>query len=114
MAARFKKRCLIDDVQYDASGYDAVVIGSPVWAFAPVPAVNTFLDKVTGLSNKKVIILLTSGSGTGVDMCFKYIEDILRGKGVSDISCINIPNSRMGDKDFIYASLDKAVKQQNT
>ncbi len=105
MSARFKKRCDIEDALYDVSGYDTVVIASPVWAFAPVPAINTFLDKVKGISAKKVVVLLTSGSGAGVGACFKYINSILKSKGVSDIVEINISNSRMEDKDFIATAL---------
>jgi len=109
MAARFKKRCEIEEALFDASSFDTVIIGLPVWAFAPTPAINTYLDKVTGLNNKKLIVLLTSGSGAGVKICFKYIRDILRAKGVSSISEINIPNARMKDVDFIISSIEKVL-----
>ena len=109
MAARFKKRCEIEEALFDAGSYDTIIIGLPVWAFAPAPAINTYLDKVTGLNNKKLIILLTSGSGSGVKMCFKYINNILTSKGVSNISEINIPNAMMNDKSFIISSLEKAL-----
>lgn len=108
-AARFKKRCEIEDALFDVSSFDTVIIGLPVWAFAPTPAINTYLDKVTGLNNKKVIILLTSGSGVGVKNCFRYIGNILCAKGVSSISEINIPNARMKDVDFIRSSLEKIL-----
>ena len=108
-AARFKKRCEIEEALFDASSYDTVIIGLPVWAFAPTPAINTYLDKVIGLNNKKLIVLLTSGSGAGVKMCFKYINSILSNKGVSNISEINIPNAKMDDKSFIISSLEKAL-----
>lgn len=110
MAARFKKRCEIEEALFDASSFDTVIIGLPVWAFAPTPAINTYLDKVTGLNNKKVIVLLTSGSGAGVKACFKYIGDILRAKGVSSISEINIPNARMKDAEFIISSIEKVLR----
>jgi FMN-dependent NADH-azoreductase len=109
LAARSKKRCAIEAVLFDVSSYDAIIIGLPVWAFAPAPAINTYLDKVTGLNNKKLIVLLTSGSGLGVKMCFKYINNILSSKGVSQISEINIPNSKMKDKSFIISSLEKTL-----
>ena len=108
-AARFKKRCEIEEAVFDASSYDTIIIGSPVWAFAPAPAINTYLDKVTGLNNKKLIVLLTSGSGMGVKMCFKYISNILRSKGVLNISEINIPNAKMKDKGFIISSLEETL-----
>lgn len=107
MAARFGKRCELEgSVLFDVSAYDIIIIGLPVWAFAPTPAINIYLDKVMGLGGKKLIVLLTSGSGLGVKMCFKAINNILKGKGVSKINEINIPNAKMGDKEFIVSSLD--------
>ena len=107
--ARFKKRCEIEDALFDTSSFDTVIIGLPVWAFAPTPAINTYLDKVTGLNNKKVIVLLTSGSGVGVKNCFKYIRGVLDAKGVSSISEISIPNARMKDTNFIISSIEKVL-----
>ena len=109
LAARSKKRCEIEEAQFDASGYDTIIIGLPIWAFAPAPAINTYLDKVTGLAHKKLIVLITSGSGLGVKKCFQYINNILSSKGVSMISEINIPNARMGDKNFIISALEKIL-----
>jgi len=109
MAARSKKRCEIEDALFDASSYDTIIIGSPVWAFAPAPAINQYLDRVTGLDHKKLIVLLTSGSGIGVKRCFKYINDILSSKGASSISQVNIPNAKMKDKNFIISSLEKVL-----
>ncbi len=108
-AARSKKRCEIEEALFDVISYDTIILGSPVWAFAPAPAINTYLDKVTGLNNKKLIVLLTSGSGLGVKGCFKYINNILSSKGVSNISEINIPNAKMKDKSFVVSVLEKAI-----
>lgn len=96
-----------EGVSYDVSPYDLVIIGSPVWAFAPVPAVNTYLDKVNGLHGKKAAILLTSGSGIGVKKCFKGIRVILESKGISHIDEINIPDRKQGDETFIASSISQ-------
>ncbi len=110
MAARFGKRCkLEDDILFEVNAYDLIIIGLPVWAFAPTPAINTYLDRCSGLNNKKVIVLITSGSGMGVNMCFKTIRNILQSKGVSEIREINITNTRMDEMDFIISSLEKAL-----
>lgn len=110
VAAGLGKRCELEgNVLFDVSLYDVVIIGLPVWAFSPTPTINTYLDRITGLSSKRFIVLITSGSGLGVKMCFKKINDILKSKGVSEISEINIPNSKMGDKDFIVSSLESVL-----
>lgn len=96
---------LDEKIQFDVSPYDLVIFGSPVWAFAPVPAMNTYLAKVNGLHGKKTAILLTSGSGLGVKKCFRHIRRILESKGASQIDEINIPDRKQGDEAFIAASI---------
>jgi flavodoxin len=106
-AALTKQRAELENgIDYDASHYDLVVIGCPVWAFAPVPAMNTYLDKVNGLHGKRAIVLLTSGSGLGVKKCFKNIRVVLESKGITRIDEINIPDRKQGDKDFIVSSIE--------
>ncbi|MFA5146921.1 MAG: flavodoxin [Candidatus Omnitrophota bacterium] len=109
-AAFARKRAELEDGPiYNVSAYDLIIIGSPVWAFAPTPAVNTYLDKVNGLHGKRVVVLLNSGSGAGVKKCFDNIEQVLRNKGASDIARINIPDRMLNDGNFISGSLEKVL-----
>jgi len=101
VARAHKRADLGGKVDYDVSPYDLVVIGSPVWAFATVPAINTFLDNVLGLEGKRVMVLLTSGSGLGVNHCFKNVRRVLENKGVSAIDEINIPDKVQKDESYI-------------
>lgn len=106
-AAFSKKRAELEDgINFDVKNYDLFLIGSPVWAFAPTPAINTYLDKLSGLEGKRTIVLLTSGSGAGVKNCFKNIRTILEIKGASKIDEINIPNRTMGDENSILNTLN--------
>ena len=43
----------------DPADYDLVVLGTPVWAWRPTPALRTYL-KQNDLSGKKVAVFLTS------------------------------------------------------
>ena len=109
-AAFLKKRAQLEDgVRFDASPYDLIVLGSPVWAFAPVPAVNTFLDNVNGLTGKKAIVVITSGSGLGVKRCFRNIETVLRNKGITDVDFINIPDRKVRDTRFVEETLKRVI-----
>ena len=109
-AAFMKKKPVLEDgVNFDVGSYDIVLLGSPVWAFAPTPAVNTFLDKISGLEGKRVIILLTSGSGMGVKKCFNNIRKALQAKGAARIDEINIPDRKQGDNNFIVSSLQQLL-----
>lgn len=109
-AAFARKRAeLQEGINFDMGSYDLLLLGSPVWAFAPAPAINTYLDKVSGLEGKRTITLLTSGSGAGVGKCFVNIKNALVKKGVSKVDEINIPNRKMKDEGFIITSLEKIL-----
>jgi len=109
-AAFMGKRAVLEgDVRYDVGQYDLLLIGSPVWAFAPAPSINTYLDKLSGLSGKRAVVLLTSGSGTGVNRCFKNIRKALEGKGASRVDEVNIPDRKLKDTEFITSSLEKVL-----
>lgn len=96
---------------FEASAYDLIVIGSPVWAFAPTPVINSYLDKINGLNGKKVIMLLTSGSGAGVGKCFDNIKTVLENKGAAHIAKLNIPDRYLNDENFIISSFEKILKE---
>jgi len=98
---------LAPGVNFDASPFDLVILGCPVWAFAPVPAMNSYLDAVNGLHGKRVVVILTSGSGLGVSKCFKNIKGILHSKGASSVDEINIPDRKQGDPGFIAGFASK-------
>jgi len=107
MAARSGKRCELEgNVLFNAGAYDVIIIGLPVWAFAPPPAINSYLDNVSGLAGKKVIMLITSGSGVGVNTCFRTLRNTLQDKGAIDIKEINIPNAKMVETDFIVSAIN--------
>lgn len=109
-AARSHKRAELEGgAVFDASPYDVLLIGCPVWAFAPTPAINTYLDNLSGLNGKRAIVLLTSGSGLGVKHCFKQIRSVLENKGAARIDEINIPDRKQGDEDFIRECLEKIL-----
>lgn len=108
-ARRGEKALLEEGVKFDATSYDIVLIGSPVWAFASTPPINTFLANLTGLKGKKAVVLLTSGSGLGVKACFRNIRKILEAKGASKIDEINIPDRKNGDNDFVASSLQQIL-----
>lgn len=109
-AARMHQRAELDgSVIFDVASFDMIVIGSPVWAFAPVPAMNTYLDKITGLAGKRAVVLLTSGSGLGVNACFKNIARLLKEKNIAQVDEINIPDRKQGDEGFIAQSLKRLL-----
>lgn len=71
---------LIDPIEpsvIDVSGFDVIVIGSPVWAGKPTPAINAAIDAMKGCEGKKGVIFVTCGGSAGESTAFmkKALED---------------------------------------
>ena len=100
-----KKRAKISEVRYNLSSYDLICLGSPVWAFAPAPAINTYLDNCFGLEGKNIILFTTYGSGTGNSRCLNYMQDILTKKGARQFRRFSIQQLKVKDKDFALSKI---------
>ncbi|MCM8782976.1 MAG: hypothetical protein NC909_01065, partial [Candidatus Omnitrophica bacterium] len=71
-----KIKAPLPPINFDLSRYDIICVGTPVWAFGPAPAVNTFLENCFGLENKRIILFCTYGSGLGKERCLNYMQNV--------------------------------------
>lgn len=55
----------IEQKRIDVTGYDMIVLGSPVWAGKPTPAINAAIDALHGYEGKTAIIFATCKSQPG-------------------------------------------------
>ncbi|MBU1124629.1 MAG: NAD(P)H-dependent oxidoreductase [Candidatus Omnitrophica bacterium] len=101
-------RTELEPVKFDLSEYKGIFLGTPVWAFAPVPALNTFLDKCEGVNGKHVTLFTTYGSGTGNQKCLDSMQNALTKKGVSNFSRFSIQQFKVKDNDFVLSEIRKA------
>lgn len=90
--------------------YDIVFIGSPVWAGKITPVVRSFLKEVN-LSNKKIFLFTTYGSGFGKSNAIKDFEDNVKEKGGSVIGKIEIRGKRVKESENkIKEELERCLK----
>lgn len=108
--ALFRKRAQIAPVHFDLKEYDLVCVGTPVWAFAPVPAINTFFDQCSGLAKKSVVLFATYGSGTGMMRCLDYMQKILVQKGAETFKRFYIQQGKVNDNDFITSEINEMLR----
>ena len=54
----------IKPVSFSLAGYDKIFVGSPVWAWNPVPAMNTFISNAD-FKGKEVVTFVTMGGNAG-------------------------------------------------
>ncbi len=64
----------------DLKDFDRVIIGSPVWAFKPAPAINTYIEQCGSLQGKTAICFVTYGSVIGKDRALEIMKKTLVAK----------------------------------
>jgi flavodoxin len=79
-ALRGKKAAIEPDV-IDVSGYETVVIGSPVWAGHPTPAVNAAIAGLQGIEGKTAVVFCTSRGLPGKTL--ERMQEMLTERGAS-------------------------------
>jgi len=107
------KRARLSNVKFDLSGYDLICLGTPVWAFAPTPAINTFLDKCKNLDGKDAICFTTYKSGAGAKRCLNTMIEKLKQKGAFKISGFSIQQTKVNDTDFLEKAIEVALGEVN-
>lgn len=88
-------------MEKDPKDYDCLFIGTPVWAFSPVPAMLSFLEQVK-FSGKKTALFCCSGGGMG--KTFQKMRDLMPGNAV--VSEMQFVEPRRKEQ----ASVEKARK----
>jgi flavodoxin len=81
MRARREEKDPIEPDSLDVAAYDLIVIGTPVWAWKPTPAINTAVSVLKGCEGKRAVIFATCGAQAGDTLA--VIRKALEGKGVS-------------------------------
>ncbi|HVP95477.1 MAG TPA: NAD(P)H-dependent oxidoreductase [Methanoregulaceae archaeon] len=65
----------------DLSGYDALVLASPVWAQKVPPYVNEYIDRLTNCNGKRCYVLVEMG-GSGAEKAIRHLKGRLETKGL--------------------------------
>ncbi len=99
------KKAKLEATDFDLSKYDLVCFGTPVWAFGPAPAMNTYLDKCCGVEGKEVVLVTTYGSGTGNNRCLNYMQNTLSKKGARQFKRFSIQQFKVNDREFILSKI---------
>jgi flavodoxin len=92
------KKPPLKPLSVDISAYDLVILGTPVWAGSPSPALASFLD-TNSITGKKIALFCCHGGG--------------KGKALDKLKALLNGNTIIGEIDFIVpARMDRAVLKQ--
>jgi len=73
----------------DISGYDPIVIGTPVWMGKPTPAIQKTIAALTGCSGKQVVLFATCGEEPGTTLSTLSGEIAAKGMTVAGQFSLN-------------------------
>lgn len=101
---------------FDIQKCDRIIVASPVWAFAPAPALRTYLHVASGLCGKKASIVLTHGGGLGAGRALRETEGLLAEKNATVVFSRSIFGIKAKDEKYIIKKLNGvlAVEAKHT
>lgn len=89
--------------EIDVSSYDLIVIGTPVWAWKPAPAINAAVRALSGCEGKKAVIFATNCGQPGEAL--PILEAALAARGVEVVAAVSLtagdPATRKAENDLI-------------
>lgn len=94
----------------NASKYDLLAIGSPVWAGRPAPPVNAYIESLS-LScgpGKKAFVFVTSGGPNNLG-ALDVLANRLKAKGFGIVGKFGIWRGATFDEGELKAALKKAI-----
>ena len=78
----------IKPLDINIADYDLIFIGTPVWAFKPAPAINSFIAS-TNFTGKKAVVFVTMG-GSGDKNTIKILKEKIEAKGGTLLASFSI------------------------
>jgi flavodoxin len=88
----------------DVSGYDTVVLGSPVWGRSPTPAVNAAVAALQGIEGKTAVVFCTCGGMAGKTL--ETMQTMLAERGATVEGAIAFTERDLRKTEMVDALID--------
>jgi flavodoxin len=103
-----KKKPELEPLSLDINAYDLIILGTPVWAASPTPAMFSFLCG-TRITGKKVALFCCHGGGKG--KTFDKFKALLPGNTfAAEIDFCNPANTAKAESIPVKPRIDEWVK----
>jgi flavodoxin len=110
LTAMTNKSSRIKPLDFNVDNYDLILVGSPVWAGKPTPAVNTFIAK-TDFKSKDVVVFCTAGGDMkGTEATFKNLTAKVAKKSGKVIGSFAISTGKATDGEIVEKTREEARK----
>ena len=94
-AVTFKKKPDLEPYSFNASEYDLVIIGTPVWASNFTPPLRTFFED-NDLTGKKIAVIATSAGGDS-SKCIQAVKEATKTDALAATLSLTDPKDRPSD-----------------
>ncbi len=107
-----RERAAIEPAVIDVSAYDTVVVGTPVWAGNPTPAINAAISALVGIEGKPAVVFCTFGGMPGKTL--ETMKAMLAGRGADIRGAVPFTarDARTGDGVDALADLVRRSKKE--
>ncbi|WP_292408437.1 MULTISPECIES: flavodoxin family protein [unclassified Methanoculleus] len=96
-----KERAAIEPSVIDVSGYETVVVGTPVWGGNPTPAANAAVAALQGIAGKTAVAFCTSRGGPGKTL--ETLREMLADRGAEVLGTVSFTTRDVRDPDAVKA-----------
>ena len=96
-AVTFKKKPELEPYTFNASDYDLVIIGTPVWASNFTPPLRTFFEK-NDLTGKKIAVIATSAGGDSAK-CVEAVKAAATADSLAAVLSLTDPKDKPSDEN---------------
>jgi multimeric flavodoxin WrbA len=100
-----KKLAAIEPVKCDASKYDVVIIGSPVWGWNMTPAVRTYIEQ--NKSKFKEVAFFATAGGTAAA---KVVSSMEEASGKKALAYVGFVSRELKNNDVYRNKLTKFLQ----
>ncbi len=84
----------LEPYQFDASKYDEIIIGTPVWASSFAPPIRTFIKENKEILKKKKLSVIICYSGAGAEKTIQKLKDYIEIKDFAKKCILIDPKSK--------------------
>ena len=96
-AVTFKKKPELEPYSFNASDYDLVIIGTPVWASNFTPPLRTFFEN-NDLTGKKIAVIATSAGGDSAK-CVEAVKAAAKADSLAAVLSLVDPKEKPSDEN---------------
>lgn len=106
--ALIRKEVPIMNNKFNLNDYDSIIFGTPVWAFSTTPPINSYLEDIQGVENKKIIAFVTM-DGIGGNSTINIIKSKINQKRGRFLGAIALSKQELANEEILKNKINQII-----